>query len=533
MFVVQAAVAVTLANLVVVIATAYFSSDTVSGVQKALPCIKADFGYGSTVCVCNATYCDTVEPLLPIPSGSYAVYLSSKVGHRLDKTVHSFKPGPSASEPDVVIKLDKNTTYQTILGFGGAFTDATGINVHKLSPDAQENLLKSYFHQTGIEYTLGRIPMAGTDFSTHKYSYDDTPGDLQLRNFSLVNEDIKYKIPLVQAAQKMSKNKITLFASPWSAPAWMKTNNDMAGMGQLIGEPGGKYYKAWAKYFVRFLEEYKKQKISFWGLTAQNEPTDGMLYNFPFNAMGFTAEQQRDFIAKDLGPALHLAGYDKIKLMILDDNRLMLTQWAEVILSNPDAAQYVSGIAVHWYLDFLVPSKILSITHEQYPDSFILATEACRGQNPWDESVTLGKWSRGEDYAHSIIQDVNNWAIGWTDWNMALDMKGGPNWAENFVDSPVIVNYETDEFYKQPMFYAMGHFSKFLRPGSKRIGLSISKTKCVEVAGFITPENLVVVTVLNRNDEDYVVSIKDDDRGYANIFAMSHTLQTLVWSSQA
>ncbi|XP_014678234.1 PREDICTED: glucosylceramidase-like [Priapulus caudatus] len=333
------------------------------------------------------------------------------------------------------------------------------MNILNVTSGVQNNLLQSYFGETGIEYTIGRVPMGGCDFSTRKYTYDDTEDDFMLSHFSLASEDLEYKIPVIKRALSMSRSPIPLYASPWSAPAWMKTNNDLAGQGSLKGQPGGPYYKTWANYFVRFLDEYAANDVHFWGITAQNEPLDGRIKNFSFNAMAFTAEQQRDFIASDLGPALAAGGYGKLKLMILDDQRLMLPQWARVVLSDPEAAKFVSGIAVHWYIDFLVPVSILSDTHKEFPDTFILATEACNGDLPWDiQKVKLGSWKRGENYAHSITEDLNNWAIGWTDWNLALNTNGGPNWAKNFVDSPIIVNAETDEFYKQPTYYAIGHF---------------------------------------------------------------------------
>ena len=156
-------------------------------------------------------------------------------------------------------------------------TDAASINIYNISTALRQNLLSSYFSEEGIEYNIGRIPMASCDFSTRPYSYNDHVGDLEMTNFSLVDEDVKLKIPLMLTAMKMSKKNITFFGSPWSAPAWMKTNNKMTGFGQLKGKAGDKNHKAWALYFAKFIEAYKEKGIKIWAVTAQNEPSDGFI----------------------------------------------------------------------------------------------------------------------------------------------------------------------------------------------------------------------------------------------------------------
>ncbi|KAJ8304057.1 hypothetical protein KUTeg_017640, partial [Tegillarca granosa] len=472
----------------------------------ALPCVKRDFGKGSFVCVCNASYCDKVEPNTQLHKGIFSVYTSSKDGDRLTKQLGKITMNATYK---VIATINRNIKYQKIIGFGGAFTDAAGINIASLSIEAQKKLIASYYSTDGIEYSVGRIPMASCDFSTHPYSYDDTPKDFNLTKFTLAMEDLKYKIPYVTLANSMrGGNNLTLFGSPWSAPAWMKTNQNMTGKGTLIGQPGGQYFKTWALYFVRFLQEYAKNNIDIWGITCQNEPMDGNIPNFKFQAMGWTPELQRDFISQDLGPLLESHGFGHVKVMILDDTRLLLPHWAEV--GDATANKYVSGIAVHWYEDFIAPVISLTSTHEKFPDKFILATEACDGSMPWDlNKVSLGDWGRAEHYIHDILEDLNHWVTGWTDWNIALNMEGGPNWVKNFVDSPIIVNSDKDEFYKQPMFYALGHFSKFLLPGSIRIENQLNVKLEIEMITFTRPDNSTVVIIYNSSNNEEFLSIYD------------------------
>ncbi|XP_014166229.1 lysosomal acid glucosylceramidase-like [Geospiza fortis] len=366
-------------------------------------------------------------------------------------------------------------------GFGGSLSDAAAMNSLKLSQPAQDNLLRSYFSESGIEYNLVRVPMACSDFSVRPYSYDDVPNDYELKHFRLVDEDVEMKIPLLRRALAMSKRPLLLFASPWTAPAWMKSNGDVRGKGTLKGKAGDKYHKTWANYFIKFLDEYAKRNVTFWAVTAQNET---------------------------------LAG----------------------VLGNATAARYVAGLAVHWYLDAIVPPGCsLEATHKLFPDHFLLYTEACTGFFMFRFAVSLGCWERGDHYSYSILTVMNHFVSGWTDWNLALDLDGGPNWVKNFVDSPVIVDGSKDVFYKQPMFYHLGHFSKFIPEGSRRVGLHSSR-RCLlcqlEHVAVLRPDGALVLVVLNRFGRDVPFGIRDPAMGFIDTVAPAHSIQTYLWRQQ-
>ncbi|KAK7115931.1 lysosomal acid glucosylceramidase-like [Littorina saxatilis] len=493
------------------------------------PCAAKHFG-DSVVCVCNSTYCDTVPPVPKLSPGMFAVYTSSQAGDRFQLTTGKVRDSRSSASCDLVYELRMNNTRQSIIGFGGAFTDAAGINIASLPLAVQDKLLESYFTSEGLEYNFGRIPMASCDFSTHAYSYDDVDGDLELSHFALAMEDNKFKIPYIQQALKLTNNKLRLFASPWSAPAWMKTNKNMKGNGTLIGHPGGQYYKTWANYFVRFLQEYSKHNISLWGVTTENEPTAGFVPNYGFQCMGFTAEMQRDFVKMDLGPAMHKNGFQNVKIMIMDDQRNSLPHWPSVVLKDPEAAKYVSGIAVHWYGD-RTPLSVLDTTHDLFPDYFLQYTEACNGAGA-SPHVALGDWGRGERYATDIIDNLNHWVTGWTDWNIALDLEGGPNWVKNFVDSPIIVNASSAEFYKQPMFYILGHFSKFLVPGSKYMDLiPLGFKLTLYHVAFVRPDGSIAVILCNIAESPAKLSLHDPAVGYIDLTVPAKSIQTVLWTS--
>jgi glucosylceramidase len=183
-----------------------------------------------------------------LSKGQIAIYLSSEKGHRLERQNGKF--GQTKTN-NIEITVNASTRYQTLLGFGGAFTDSTGINLKSLKPETAKLLIEQYYGDNGIQYTIGRVPIASCDFSTRQYSYCDSPYDFELRNFSLAEDDHKYKIPYIVEAINLTKGQLKLFASPWSPPAWFKTSNRMAGPGSLKGPVNGQYYQVYAKYLVR------------------------------------------------------------------------------------------------------------------------------------------------------------------------------------------------------------------------------------------------------------------------------------------
>ncbi|XP_056409090.1 lysosomal acid glucosylceramidase [Hyla sarda] len=499
------------------------------GAPGSRPCVRQSFGQSSVVCTCNSSYCDGLDDVTAPALGNYSVYESSQSGGRLEESggpIIRRGEGPTG----LVFTLDDKKRFQVMKGFGGAVTDSAAMNILALSAGCQDNLLRSYFSEEGIGYSVLRVPMGSCDFSTRVYTYLDREGDFTLETFSLEEEDQRLKIPVIQKAQAMSLRPISLFASPWTAPSWMKTNGKVTGKGTLKGSPGGRYYKTWAQYFIRFLDEYAKYNVTFWAVTVENEPTAGMLSNYPFQCLGFTPKLMRDFIALDLGPALAESPHRGIQVMIVDDNRVLLPYWAKVILSDLRAARYVHGIAVHWYLDAVIPADIsLGSTHHLYPEYFLFATEACAGFTPWDKGVCLGCWERGNAYSRRIIEDLNYYVTGWTDWNLVLDMSGGPTWVGNNVDSPIIVDVGEDVFYKQPTFYHMAHFSKFIPPGAQRIGLDANQESPLESVAFLCPDGSAVVVVLNRDSHDVSFSISDPSLGTIEVVSPGNSIQTYLW----
>jgi glucosylceramidase len=398
----------------------------------------------------------------------------------------SFADLAQPQEDFPTIFLDPGKKYQTIEGIGGAFTDASAETFYKLPAGTQTEIMTAYFDtRKGIGYSLGRTNINSCDFSSDSYAYADTPGDTSLSKFSIAH-DLKFKIPFIRKAMAAAEG-IKLYASPWSPPAWMKTNNDMLHGGRVKPE----YFRAWARYYVRFVEEYKKAGVPIWGLTVQNEPMAVQSWE----SCIFTGEEERDFVKKFLGPELLWAGMNTLKLMVWDHNRNIMYQRAQAVLDDPEAAKYVWGVGFHWYVGDHFDN--VRQVHEAYPAKNLLFTEGCAYPFSWD---TINDWKWGEIYGRSLAMDLNNWAVGWTDWNLLVDEKGGPNHVGNYCFAPLVGDTRSGKLHYMNSFYYLGHFSKFVRPGARRIACTSSSDDLLASA-FVNPDGSMAVVVQNQTDK--------------------------------
>jgi glucosylceramidase len=248
-----------------------------------------------------------------------AVYTpADNTNHRISATgTLTFKPMGQPKETQVCVFVDPSRRFQTILGIGGALTDAAAETFGKLPPARQRELLDAYFDpDKGIGYTLGRTNIHSCDFSSSSYTYVGE-GDRELKSFS-VDHDRQFRIPFIKRAMTAARGTLTLFSSPWSPPAFMKTNNDMLHGGQLRPE----FARSWATYFARFIKAYEREGIRIWGTTVQNEP----MATQTWESCIYSAEDERDFLKDHLGPTLKREGLGDRKIIVWDHNRDLIYQ---------------------------------------------------------------------------------------------------------------------------------------------------------------------------------------------------------------
>ncbi len=430
----------------------------------------------------------------------------------------AFKPLEPTSEGKVYIFVDPRKTFQPFIGIGGALTDAAAETFAKLPAARQDELITAYYSaDRGIGYTLGRTNIHSCDFSSESYTYV-TEGDRDLTSFSIAH-DLRYRIPLIKRAMAASGNRLKLFASPWSPPAYMKDNNDMLHGGHLRPD----YYRTWALYYTKFIKSYRQAGVPVWGLTIQNEP----MATQRWESCIYQATDERDFLKNYLGPVMAEQGLRDVNIMVWDHNRDLIMQRAQTIFDDPAAAKYVWGIAFHWYEDWSGGTQMydnVALVHQLYPDKHILFTE---GTPANFDSTAYGRWSLGEAYGRSMIHDFNSGTEGWTDWNILLDERGGPNHVGNFCFAPIHADTRTGKLIYTNAYYYIGHFSKFIRPGARRILASPSRSMLLTTA-FVNADGTVVVVVMNPTSKggDYNLAVGSAS---VQINARPHSIQTVVF----
>ena len=429
----------------------------------------------------------------------------------------SFKNLTQPKETQVCIFVDPSKTFQSFLGIGAALTDASAETFAKLPKAKQQEFMLAYYNvNKGIGYTLARTTIHSSDFSSDSYTYI-SEGDKDLKSFN-VEHDKQFRIPFIKQAIAAAGGKLLMFASPWSPPAFMKSNNDLLHGGTL--KPA--FYQPWANYYTKFIKTYEKEGIPIWGISVQNEP----MATQRWESCVYTAEEERDFLKNYLGPTMKREGFGDKKIIVWDHNRDLMFQRANTIFSDPEASKYAWGMGFHWYESWSGGTEMyenVARVHESWPAKNLMFTEGCA------ESFRAGgyyTWSLGERYGRSMINDFNNGTVGWTDWNILLDETGGPNHVQNFCFAPVHADTKTGELIYTNAYYYIGHFSKFIRPGAKRISSVASRSQLLTTA-FKNADGKVAVVVMNQSNLKITYNLCIGTKA-AEVNILPHAIQTLV-----
>lgn len=424
--------------------------------------------------------------------------------------------GPVRFEPchetggAVAIHVNSAESYQRIEGFGGSFTESSAWTLAQIGPANRDRVLRAYFGEGGLGYTLGRTHINSCDFSLGHYACAEVPDDWELRHFT-IERDKQYLVPLIKDAIEISPLPLRIMASPWSPPGWMKTNGTMHGGGGLRPECA----PVWALHYARFIQAYKRQGIPIWSVSVQNEPEAVQVWD----SCIWTAEEERNFVRDYLGPCLAREGLADVKILIWDHNKDRLVDRAATVLDDAAAAAYVWGVGFHWYGGDHFDQ--LAEVHRRFPDKRLLFTEGCQ-----EGGVHFGSWDVGERYGRELIGDLNHYAVGFIDWNLVLDERGGPNHVGNYCDAPIIADTQNDTLHFQSSFYYLGHFSKFIKPGATRVGCECDGA--LLTSAFLNADGTTAVIVMNCGESRVPVELRDRDR-VVHVESLAHSIMTLVY----
>ncbi|MGC2771241.1 MAG: glycoside hydrolase family 30 beta sandwich domain-containing protein [Candidatus Sulfotelmatobacter sp.] len=409
-----------------------------------------------------------------------------------------------------VLTVDDAQHFQSIDGFGFALTGGSAQLLMRMGAAQRAALLKELFTtgDNGIGVSYLRVSIGSSDMNERVFSYDDlSPGetDVEMAKFDL-GPDRADVIPVLKEILAI-RPEIKILGSPWSAPAWMKTNDDVKG-----GELKPEYYGAFAKYFVKYIEAMRAEGIAIDAITIENEPLNPK--NTP--SMAMFAQQQDTFVAKDLGPAFEKAGI-RTKILLYDHNPDVLS-YELSILADPAASKYVDGTAFHLYGG---DASLLTQVHDAYPKKNLYLTE---------QSVT--QWRSGplgiaEPVRSVMIGATRNWCRNVLLWNLAADPQNGPHTNNGgCTGCSGAITLDGDSATKNVAYFVVEHFSQFVPPGSVRV--ASSEMEQLASVAFLTPQHKVVLVVSNTANFPKSFAVKYHDTFFQTTLP-SESVGTFVW----
>lgn len=410
-----------------------------------------------------------------------------------------------------VINVYPEVMYQRFHGFGGALTEAAAHIYGQMSEEKKKAIIEDCYGESGLRYCLGRIHMNSCDFALGNYTYVQE-GDDELTTFDIGHD--KAEILPMLADANVAAGNVKFLMSPWSPPAFMKTNGEMNHGGSLKKE----YYAAWARYFVKFIEAYRKEGVDIQWLTVQNEPMAVQTWD----SCIYTSKEEGCFVRDYLGPAFEEAGLSDVKIFVWDHNKEEAYQRFKEVTADEKTKEYVAGEAVHWYTGDHF--ETVEMVKKMYPDKEVFFTEGCVEYSRFADS---GEVQKAEMYAHDILGNLNAGISASFDWNLLLDEKGGPNHVGNFCAAPVMCNPGEGTYEKRLSYYYIGQFSRYIRAGAVRIGTS-RYTDGIEVTGFLNPDGERVVVILNKSGKEWEYTLREDGSGVCGTIA-AHSIQTICY----
>ncbi len=428
----------------------------------------------------------------------------------------------SISETGIVNIYD-DIEYQTVLGFGGAFTETAAYNYAQLTDEQKKDFLKKTFsRKNGIGYNFGRTHINSCDFSLDIYTYVEN-GDKDLSTFN-IDRDRKYNIPFIKDALKYCKDELVLFASPWSPPAYMKDNESPIRGGKLKEE----YKAVWARYYAKYIKAMAEEGINITAITVQNEPNARQSWE----SCNYTPEEERDFIEQYLDPILEEEGLKDLKIMVWDHNKERVYDRSKRIFTSEKVKNRVWGVAHHWYTGDHYDG--LRLVHDQF-NKPLICSELCGGI--YDDVNMLA-----ERYGKELFGDFSNFTSAFCDWNLMVSDQGGPfhNRSEKttacagiiFEDkssgcyAPVVYDTESKELIYTPIYYYIGHFSKYVLRGAKRVATT-TYNENVHAIAFRNPDGQLVAIVMNTADKERPAVIRHNDV-CTKIMMEPHSIMTIL-----
>ena len=407
------------------------------------------------------------------------------------------------------IAIDAGQSFQSVLGFGGAFTDASCYLLSRMAPAPRQQLMEDFFGAGGLRLSVGRTCIGASDYSCSAYSFDDSPTpDPSLSHFS-IEHDRAYILPTMRDAMRLNPEMFYI-STPWSPPGWMKAGGSLLG-----GSMRKEYFAAYAQYFVRFIQSYRAEGVPVGAVTSQNEVDTDQNGRMPAALWG--QEYEMGFIKEALGPAFRAASIDT-KILILDHNYDL---WGRAMdeLSDPAVAQYVDGVAWHGYMG---TPEAMTRVHNAFPDKNAYWTEGGPDVNAPDYATDWTKW------AAQYAQVLKNWARCIIAWNLVLDENGRPNIGPFQCGGMVTLDSKTQQLTRSGQYWAFAHYSKVVQRGARVIA-SRGAIAGMEHVAFANPQGDYVLVLTNAGTEGRAIRCRFEGKA-ADVSVPADSVVTLQWS---
>ena len=502
-----------------------------------MPRFRRRFMLGLVVFVSASSRMSRAETLAPIGSVRPAFIQSSEAGDRLRvRALPKLEAGPGHAS--IAITIDPTGTRQTIVGVGGALTEASAAVLARLPRAERDAVLDDLFGPTGLDLTMARTHTGSCDFSVEgRYSYDDVPGDTALAAFSLAPDsagfagarDPRYDLlPLLRDALRRQP-ALAIVASPWTAPAWMKDNGLFYDKGHRGGQLLPQHYPTFARYMRRYVDAYAAAGVPLWAVTPVNEPRG---VGGQWESMEMSPLELRDYIGRHLGPALAGSG---VRILQYDQNREpVAVDYARAVFEDSASARATWGSALHWYsATNSACGDVLERIRAIAPDKPMVMTEGCIDGIGTKQNAPEGRflgwledtwwwqeraadwgwyWASPEDkpshplyapvhrYARDLIDGLRHGFVGWIDWNLVLDSRGGPNHEHNLCGAPIMIDSTTSRIHRTPIHDVLAHGSRYVRPGDRVLETTIA-------APELAPDDLHAVAVSHPGRRDIVLLV--------------------------
>jgi glucosylceramidase len=427
--------------------------------------------------------------------------------HCAEAPAISWHTAGGGSGKDVLhVSFDKKK--QEVLGFGGAFTDGACFTFDKMPEASREKLLKQLFSPSEMNLSVSRVCMGSSDYSTHVYSYDEGEPDPQMKRFSIA-EDEKYILPILKTARKINPD-LFILATPWSPPGWMKPNNSMLG-----GNMQRKSLGAYATYFSKFLNAYQSAGVPIQAVSVQNEVDTDQDSRMP--ACSWPQEYEMDFVRNELGPKLEKEG-SKTKIWIIDHNYNL---WGRAVdeLEGENMLKYTGAVAWHGYVG--APEQ-MSRVHNAFPSVDMHWTE---GGPDYTQADYASDWSK---WAGSFCGILNNWCKSIIVWNLSLDEAGKPNLGPFPCGGLVTVNSKSKDVSYSGQYWAIAHFSKFIKRGAHVVASDCDDHDLSFVAAE-NPDGKHVVVAANPGKVAKIVKLEVAGK-QAELHLEPDSVNTFVWN---